>query len=166
VTLRRLHRCPARFGLVSLEVMLAQETRSRCWVVALAGVVSVASACSEDHEKARSVWGDTGGGAGGGGGASASSLCGPYCDAIVAHADGCQDYNAGGRCLDICAFYHRSACQTTWDSYAACLTGNPAASCMLAEGSERLALVVATCQTEYGAWVACRDEKDAGICPY
>jgi hypothetical protein len=37
---------------------------------------------------------------------------------------------------------------------------------MLAEGSERLALVVATCQTEYGAWVACRDEKDAGICPY
>jgi hypothetical protein len=144
--------------------MLTHGTRLRCWVVALAGVISAASGCSEDTEKADidSVWGGTGTG----GGASTSSLCAAYCDAIVAHADGCQNYNAGGRCLNICAFYHRSACQTTWDSYAACLTGNPAASCMLAEGSERLALVVATCHAEYGAWVTCRDEKDAGICPY
>lgn len=140
--------------------MFVKLVRTFMWVPALTlGLL----ACSEDD--ARVPPDQVFGGSTGGGTSTSPTMCGEYCQTLVDNAPGCEKYNANGRCVDICNWYRDTACQTTYEAFVTCLTSTQGAECMLPEGG-RITLVVASCHSEYNAWVTCRDEKDAGICPY
>ncbi|MFW5738770.1 MAG: hypothetical protein ACOC1F_00245 [Myxococcota bacterium] len=133
--------------------------RSRFW---LGAMLILACACS-DKEKADPQ--DIFGSGASSGGTSSPGLCREYCQALVEGAPGCERYNDGGRCVNICEFYMSGACQQTYEAFAECMRSTGGGSCIPNE-SGKLALVVEGCSEPHAAWIACRDARDAGICPY
>jgi hypothetical protein len=96
---------------------------------------------------------------------AAGSFCASYCDGLVDSAAGCEHYNDGSRCEEICKFYVRGACQTTWEAFAACMEESQTAECFQPDAG-KVTLVISDCHAEYDAWTKCSEERDAGVCPY
>ncbi len=105
------------------------------------------------------------GSGGSGGSGSGSAFCTEYCRSLVQGAQGCEQYNDNLRCEEICKFYVASACRTTYEAFADCLRNTASAECFVPDGG-KLTLLVTGCHEQYETWIQCRDEKDAGICPY
>ena len=141
--------------------------RPKLCVLGLASLWISLSACSDEKraEPSDVFGGSATGGSGSGGSSQNPSVCHEYCQMLVDEAAGCEAYNNGGRCELICDFYMNGACETTYTTFTSCLQETKQASCTPAS-SGKLALVVESCNDEFTAWIECRDERDAGICPY
>lgn len=100
-----------------------------------------------------------------GGSTSTTSFCAGYCKGLVNNAAGCEHYNDGQRCEAICGFYAQSGCKTTWEAFASCMQVSQSAECFQPDAG-KLTLVISDCHDEFDAWDQCREERDAGICPY
>lgn len=132
-------------------------------VLVLAASLVSTSACSDEKTADPA---DVFGGTGATGSSSPTgAFCHDYCQVLVDEAPGCETYNQGDRCELICDFYMKGACETTYEAFASCLRETKKASCEPAADG-KVALVVASCHEQYTAWIQCREERDAGICPY
>ncbi len=134
-------------------------------VIWIGPLIALCLGCSDEKDKVGTdaVFGGHDGGSQDA--APQTGFCHEYCQTLVDNAPGCEDYNDNGRCEAICNFYRASACQQSWEAFASCMQESPQAECTLPDGG-KLALVISGCHTEFDTWATCRDEKDAGICPY
>lgn len=128
-----------------------------CLLLAVLTVVG----CSDDGKVDPSAVFGSGGSVSG----TTSGFCADYCGVLVKTASGCEHYNDNLRCEEICKFYVASACKTTYEAFAECLRNTGSAECFVPDGG-KLTLLVTGCHEQYETWIQCRDEKDAGICPY
>jgi len=96
---------------------------------------------------------------------SATTFCAEFCRSLVENGEGCEHYNDNLRCESICRFYVGSACKDSYVTYAECMRTTQSGSCFQPDGGV-LTLVVDGCNAEYEAWIQCREERDAGVCPY
>ena len=134
--------------------------RYSLWVFALCLGIS---ACGDESKADPSAV--FGGQSGSSSNTSATTFCIEYCRSLVENGEGCERYNDDQRCENICRFYVNSACKTTYMAFADCMRTTQSGSCMAPDGGT-LTLVVDGCNEEYEAWIQCRDERDAGVCPY